>query len=697
MNNLNRYTLYIQNMIDIVVLTVSFWFARFLKFNVPAFHGHDFSSDAYWKLYFVVIISYMLFDVFILVKEDILHRDKIAEIKASFKMVVYIVFIMTLFAFFTRSGTSYSRSFAIMFALIAFVLDFIARIFVRSKIFPFYQQGKQSKKTLLVGPLHNVQSVAEKLNRSNDWRYQVVGAIVVDQSMRGEYVSNVKVISDLEHMLADIQKEEVDSIFLVPDQMNSDIAEWVNKFCNVGKDVHVNIVDYKQSRNFTKVLDTIDDFSVITYLPVRPFPKRQAFVKKTIDIVVGLCLLPLFLIVYILSFLITNLESKGPILYRRVRISKNGRRFYQYRFRMLRMDAKKRRSKKKTPFTRFGLLLRLTHLDGLPMILNVLSGDMSIVGPHSPTLPSYIDYEPERRKNLSVAAGIVGYWSLSEEKHDADVVADERDYIENWSLLKDISIVAMMIFRYLSFHSSKRYRMVRYYEEEKSIIEYNAYIKPLSYDHTLYTPRKNILEWLYLLIKRLFDILVSLLCIVVLSPLLLVLSILVLADDGGSPFYGHSRIGKNGKRIKVYKFRSMKKDAGDLQRLLSPEQLEQYRSEFKIDNDPRITKIGAFIRKTSLDELPQLFNILFGQLSIVGPRPIVEKETLIYGDDIGKLLSVKPGLTGYWQAYARNNATYESGERQEMEMYYVEHHGFVLDVKIIGKTFASVVKKEGAQ
>ena len=141
----------------------------------------------------------------------------------------------------------------------------------------------------------------------------------------------------------------------------------------------------------------------------------------------------------------------------------------------------------------------------------------------------------------------------------------------------------------------------------------------------------------------------------------------------------------------------MRVDAGDLKKLLTPEQLEQYQREFKIDNDPRITKVGEFIRKTSLDELPQLFNILKGDISIVGPRPIVEEETKIYGKDIVKFLSVVPGLTGYWQAYARNNATYESGERQEMEMYYVDNRSLWLDIKIFFKTFSSVLKKEGAQ
>ena len=174
----------------------------------------------------------------------------------------------------------------------------------------------------------------------------------------------------------------------------------------------------------------------------------------------------------------------------------------------------------------------------------------------------------------------------------------------------------------------------------------------------------------YLFIKRLFDFLASLAALILLSPLMLILAILVYLDDPGKVFYGHLRIGKNGKPFKVWKFRSMYMNADKMIDLLTPEQAKQYYTEFKIDNDPRITKIGNFLRKTSLDELPQLFNVLCNDMSLVGPRPLIESEIqTYYADMYDTLLAVKPGVTGYWQAYARNNATYQSGERQKMEMY----------------------------
>ena len=178
----------------------------------------------------------------------------------------------------------------------------------------------------------------------------------------------------------------------------------------------------------------------------------------------------------------------------------------------------------------------------------------------------------------------------------------------------------------------------------------------------------------YLFIKRLFDFLASLAALILLSPLMLILAILVYLDDPGKVFYGHLRIGKNGKPFKVWKFRSMYMNADKMIDLLTPEQAKQYYTEFKIDNDPRITKIGNFLRKTSLDELPQLFNVLCNDMSLVGPRPLIESEIqTYYADMYDTLLAVKPGVTGYWQAYARNNATYQSGERQKMEMYYVHN------------------------
>lgn len=198
-------------------------------------------------------------------------------------------------------------------------------------------------------------------------------------------------------------------------------------------------------------------------------------------------------------------------------------------------------------------------------------------------------------------------------------------------------------------------------------------------------------------VKRFFDILLSGMLLLLIWPIFLIIAICIKCDDGGKVFYRHPRLGRGGKEIKISKFRSMKKDADKFQCQLTPEQLKQYETEFKIDNDPRITRIGNFLRKTSLDELPQVWDIFVGRLSIIGPRPIMEKESLKYYGKRNDLLSVKPGLTGYWQANARNNVGYSDGKRQEMELFYVEKRSVWLDIKIFFKTIGSVLTHKGAK
>lgn len=211
--------------------------------------------------------------------------------------------------------------------------------------------------------------------------------------------------------------------------------------------------------------------------------------------------------------------------------------------------------------------------------------------------------------------------------------------------------------------------------------------------------------------KRCFDIFTSFFAsLLLLIPMVLV-AFLITKKDKGSPFYQQQRMGKNGKKIDVWKFRSMKIGADNLEEMLTPEQLEEYKREYKLQDDPRLigyekpgdgeTCFGAKIRKASIDELPQvMMNILIkGNMSVVGPRPILEEELLEnYNLEQQKmLLSVKPGLTGYWQAYARNNVSYEDGERQRMELYYVENRSVLLDVKILFKTVGAVLNKSGAK
>ena len=198
----------------------------------------------------------------------------------------------------------------------------------------------------------------------------------------------------------------------------------------------------------------------------------------------------------------------------------------------------------------------------------------------------------------------------------------------------------------------------------------------------------------YKYIKRMMDVILATIALVVLSPIFLIIAIAIKIESKGPVFFKHTRIGKNGKIIKLYKFRSMVINAEELIKSFTPEQMKEYKENYKLTNDPRITKIGKFLRKTSLDELPQLLNIIKGDLSIIGPRPVVTDELEKYGANTEKFLSVTPGLTGYWAANGRSCTTYE--QRMQMELYYIDNLSLKMDVKVFFKTIEAVIKREGA-
>lgn len=166
-------------------------------------------------------------------------------------------------------------------------------------------------------------------------------------------------------------------------------------------------------------------------------------------------------------------------------------------------------------------------------------------------------------------------------------------------------------------------------------------------------------------------------------------------ESPGCPVYAQERVGKGGKTIKILKLRSMVADAGNVQKYLSPEQLHQWEVERKVDDDPRITKVGQFIRKCSIDEMPQFLNVLNGDLSVIGPRPITrdELEQHFSDEEKAELLSVQPGITGLWQATDRNAATFESGLRQKIELHYVRNRCFRMDWKCFTGTFGAMFGK----
>ncbi len=193
-------------------------------------------------------------------------------------------------------------------------------------------------------------------------------------------------------------------------------------------------------------------------------------------------------------------------------------------------------------------------------------------------------------------------------------------------------------------------------------------------------------------IKRVLDILLSIIFLIITFPIIILISIIVTIQFKHLPIYKQKRIGRSGRPFYIYKFQTMVDDSNKIFDSFSNELKTKYYKNYKLENDPRVTKIGFILRKFWLDELPQLINVLKGDMSLVGPRPIVKEELKKYGKNIDKLLSVTPGMTGFWQVNGHNNLTYN--QRIKLDMFYIDNISFKLDVLIIMKTFTLFFKRK---
>ncbi len=242
-------------------------------------------------------------------------------------------------------------------------------------------------------------------------------------------------------------------------------------------------------------------------------------------------------------------------------------------------------------------------------------------------------------------------------------------------------------YKILSVETDKKF------PENSNIIKFDGNNKVLEKPQ-----RKTFNEITYSFLKRTVDITASATALLLLSPVFLVTSLAIKNDSKGPAMFTQKRIGKDGKLFEIYKFRTMVPDADKkLFELLEKDEeaAKEYKLNKKLKNDPRITKLGAFLRKTSIDELPQLINVLKGDMSLVGPRPYLPREMEDMGQYYDTIVECKPGITGLWQVSGRSNTTFE--QRLEFDMEYNENKGFLYDMELLTKTVGVVINKDGAK
>ena len=693
MSNLKRYTLYILNLVDMVSILLAYFPAYYIAFSSilrDAAVYDTISIPVYVEFLLTVIVAYMITNIFFIYNDDdFLGRSAEKEFFVCVKLTLYVIALVLLLFYMQKTSQEYSRLFIGFYSLFFLTFDFLGRQVVKKIVLPQYQESDMSEKVVVAAAASKLETIIRKLREGDDWRYQVIGAVMIEGGKEDERtkILDVPVVGrDLDSGSDFINFEATSVLYSPGAQSSEEIEQQMTEFQKMGKTVHLLLNGVDLPGAFKK-LDSMGTVSVLTYNSAEPVAKRVILVKTIIDTLISAVLLVPLALVSLLAVLNNALFSHGSLFTTHVRVGKNGRRFYLYRFRTMYLDCDKRLREGRTIYTPFGRILQLTHLDGLPQIINVLSQEMSLIGVKPVTLQEFLEMNRQARSLYLLLPGIAGSWSVNKQIPYGSFDDD--------NLLYGAYTALKAVLRYITFQSLRRnwYGTITAEAVKQCHSQYYARI-PLKYKRTGAVKKQNTG---YLAVKRILDIVLASAGLILLIPVYVIISALIIADDGGVPFYTHPRIGRDGRRIWVFKFRTMRTDAGELETLLTPQQLEQYKKEFKINDDPRVTDIGNFLRTSSLDELPQLLNVLDGSMSLIGPRPIVEEETVYYGDDLETFLSVRPGLTGYWQAYARNNAEYEDGKRQKMELYYVNHLSFGFDVKIFFHTFGSVLRRDGVK
>jgi len=403
----------------------------------------------------------------------------------------------------------------------------------------------------------------------------------------------------------------------------------------------------------------------------------ERFFKGPLDRLIGLVLGVLLLPVVLLLGVYVLARLGRPILYREDRVGRNGRIFKMNRFRTMRVAASAEEDFE-SRILPAGRTLRRWSLDELPQTWNIVLGHMSLIGPRPERCEIVNSYQPWQHRRHQVKPGATGLWQVTargDGRHMHEHVEMDLAYIDRLSFLYDLRILARTI------------GVVLLRPEKPSII-------PGVVD-TVALPKRSWREMGYLAVKRTGDLILSAAVLVVLSPVMLVVAAAIRIDSPGPVHFRQVRVGYRGRLFRVVKYRTMEANASDEVHRAHYFDLadDAAQDAIRMQDDPRITRIGRFLRGWSLDELPNLWNVLKGDMSLVGPRPLVPYEIDLHSSEQLHRLDAKPGITGMAQVEGRSDITMEDRARYDLD--YVDHRSTWFDIKVLVRTVAIVFTTRG--
>lgn len=446
--------------VDLCSLIVSMGLAFWLRYGI--FYGRFEHGDQIWLLVFAVALYGLMF-VLMDFSHHFFRRGMFDEFVSVVKSEVIFSAVLILALFVMHRSADLSRLVFGYQIVINTVVMYAARVIFKQYMVKVYRNSRHSNRLLVVTSSDQAENVLENLKEYNEWNRTIVGLVLTDES-QVEEIGEIPVVAHREDFLNYVIRNDVDEVFIIDDKMMRTplMDEWGRELEQMGIIVDVNIDAFDLSISGKKTLNRVGKYAVVSFAR-NLFSTRQMIAKRALDIVGSLVGMVILGIATIFVAPAIKLDSPGPVFFGQTRVGKNGRKFTFYKFRSMYKDAEARKKELMASnevkglmfkmeddprITKVGKFIRKTSIDELPQFWNVLRGDMSLVGTRPPTVDEFEHYEAKHKCRLSMTPGLTGLWQISgrsDIKDFDEVVRLDMQYIDNWSILKDIKILILTV------------------------------------------------------------------------------------------------------------------------------------------------------------------------------------------------------------------------------------------------------------
>lgn len=462
MVNVNKTKESIQNVLifitDAIALIMSYYMSGFIWLMEIRNNTFSYVMKVLNGNIVTIIIAVLIAALFCNIKGDVLNRGKFEELASVMKKSLISSAVIAVYELLSKTAQGVPRSVYVITFFMGTVLMFLLRMLV--KVYMKHRNGGKRTNSMLVITIKNrAEDTLSKTAARNDWMRRIDGIVITDEDMTGQSIEGFPVVANVHSMMRYIKNEIVDEVFIDVDyKTRESIKPMVMELEDMGVTVHLKIEVLDVYRDFDAKLGYLGSIPVITFAN-RIYSWKSLFVKRCIDIVGAIVGLVFMAIAMIFVAPAIKIESKGPLFFKQKRVGKNGRYFYIYKFRSMYIDAEERKKElmaqnemnglmfkmKDDPrITQVGKFIRKTSIDELPQFINVLKGDMSLVGTRPPTVGEFKQYKGHHKRRLSMKPGITGMWQAYGRNSVMDfdeVVKMDLEYIDNWSILLDIKIL----------------------------------------------------------------------------------------------------------------------------------------------------------------------------------------------------------------------------------------------------------------